>query len=380
MPKNLKIAFVIDDSLDRPDGVQQHVLTVGKWLSRRGHQVDYLTSTTQRQDLQGVYSLAQNLRLRFNGNRLGIPMLAKKKRLLKVLGQQNYDIIHIQMPYSPLLAGRIIKFNRSAKVIGTFHILPWSKLTRQGAKLLGRFQEKQLTRFSKIISVSEPAQGFARWALGVDSEVIANPFEIEKFSAARIGPRSDAPTPNDPVRIVFLGRLVERKGARALILAAARLRELSGLPVSVVIAGRGPQLGDLQKLAVRLGMQETVSFSGFVAEEDKAGLLAGADIVALPSSAGESFGISVVEALAATRGVVIAGDNPGYRTVMAGFEENLIDPYDTEAFAQLLHRHVRDQVQRAVYSRRQLKAAARFDISEIGPQIEQVYYRSLGQA
>ena len=72
----LKIGLVCDDSLDRPDGVQQFVVTLGEWLRTRGHEVHYITSTTNRTDLQNVHIMAKNVEVKFNGNRLRPPLPA----------------------------------------------------------------------------------------------------------------------------------------------------------------------------------------------------------------------------------------------------------------------------------------------------------------
>ena len=393
MTGSLRIGLVIDDSLDRPDGVQQHVLTLGAWLTAQGHEVHYLTSTTRRSDLDHVHSLARNLRLRFNGNRLGIPLPAPAAGIEALLGAADFDVLHVNMPYSPLLAGRVVARARPRTVVvGTFHILPWTFLTHWGTRLLGLVQRRQLRRFSRVIAVSRPAADFAAEALRVDPVVIGNPVDVTRFTTARdaeLARRDEAATPcgpdtgasdvsaaevtDAPVRIVFLGRLVERKGAAELVRAVVRMRALTSRPVHVVLGGTGPLKESIETLVRDNGLGGSVELVGYVTEEDKAGLLAGADVVALPSTGGESFGISVVEALAASCGVVLAGDNPGYRTVMEGLEDQLVDATDVDAFAALLARFVDDAHARDAASERQVAAAARFDVDVIGTAVLEVY-------
>src|SRR5690606_5004240 len=122
-----------------------------------------------------------------------------------------------------------------------------------------------------------------------------------------------------------------------------------------------------------------VTFPGYISEDDKAELLASADIVALPSTGGESFGISVVEALGAARGAVLAGDNPGYRTVMAGLEEQLIDATNTPAFAALLAQYLSDPALRRETAERQLAQAERFDVNRVGREVVDVYREAIAQ-
>ena len=63
----MKIGLVVDDGLDKPDGVQQFVLTLGKWLSENGHEVHYITSSTKRIDLPNLHALSKSLTVSFNG-------------------------------------------------------------------------------------------------------------------------------------------------------------------------------------------------------------------------------------------------------------------------------------------------------------------------
>lgn len=394
-PTALRVGLVIDDSLDRPDGVQQHVLTLGAWLTGQGHEVHYLSSTTVRTDLANMHSLARNLRLKFNGNRLGIPLPAPAGPITALLSAVDFDVLHVNMPYSPLLAGRVIaRAQPGTRVVGTFHILPWTRLTRWGTRLLGLVQRRQLRRFARVVAVSAPAAVFAAGALGVTPVVIGNPVDVARFTQARdaelvrmaegarvaageVGVGSSARGRGErtevPVRIVFLGRLVERKGAGELLRAVAALRSLTQTSVHVVLGGTGPLREELEAFVAAHGLGDQVEFIGYVTEDDKAALLAGADVVALPSTGGESFGISVVEALAASRGVVLAGDNPGYRTVMEGLEDQLVDATNTPAFAAALARYVDDAAARTAASARQVVHAGRFDVNVIGAQVLEVY-------
>lgn len=369
----MKIGLVIDDSLDPVDGVQQHVLTLGAWLSQQGHEVHYLASETNRTDLPNLHVLGKRLNVKFNGNRLGTPLPASGKEIAALLAEHHFDVLHIQMPYSPLLAGRLIaKAPATTAVVGTFHILPLGRLVAGGARVLGAVQRRQLKRFNHFIAVSEPAAKFAHDAFGIDCQVIGNPVNLAGLLASL--PDAGAPDSVAPaqgrVRIVFLGRLVERKGPRELLAAYQQARRQTDVPLELVLAGRGPLLEELQAAAVG---DPHVSFPGFIAEDTKASLLAGADIVALPSTGGESFGISVVEALAVANGVVLAGDNPGYRSVMTGLEDQLVQPGDVHGFAQQLLSWIEDARARAEAVARQQEQAAKFDIEVIGARVSDVY-------
>lgn len=358
----LRIGLVIDDGLDKPDGVQQIVLTLGRRLAELGHEVHYVTSTTERTDLPNLHVLGRTVSVRFNGNRLRSPLPARRADVRRLLAEVPFDVLHVTMPYSPLLAGRVVSAaSPRTAVVGQFVIYPQDRLTRWGIRALGLAERRRLRRFDAITALSEAARESVREAYGRDVPIIGGPVELG-------GPAADAPSGADdsPVRIVFLGRLVERKGPRELLAAVAAMPATR--PWTLTLAGRGPLLDELRDRAGAAGIADRVDFPGFVAEEDKAGLLAGADVVALPSTGGESFGMSVVEALADAGGVVLAGDNPGYRTPMAGLEDQLVDPRDTAAFARTLARWVDDPTARAAARAPQRAAAQRFEAGEITAQ------------
>lgn len=370
----MRIGLVIDDGLDRPDGVQQIVLTLGRRLSALGHEVHYLTSSTSRTDLPHLHVLGRTVSVKFNGNRLGTPLPASRTAIRRLLAEVPFDVLHVTMPYSPVLAGRIVSAaHPRTAVVGQFVIYPQDALTRWGIRALGVLERRRLRRFDAISALSAAALDPVRTAFGrADAPVIGGPVELaDPADRPEAAPRAD----DDPVRIVFLGRLVERKGPRELLAAAARLR--TDRPWTLTLAGRGPLLDDLRTRARAAGIADRVDFPGFVAEGDKAALLAGADVVVLPSTGGESFGMSVVEALADAGGVVLAGDNAGYRTPMTGLEEQLVDPRDTAAFARTLARWVDDPAARAAAVAPQRAAAQRFDAGAITAQTLAWYEQAL---
>ena len=394
MARMLRIGLVIDDGLDKPDGVQQIVLTLGRRLAALGHEVHYLTSSTERTDLPHLHVLGRTVSVRFNGNRLRSPLPARRADVRRVLAEVPFDVLHVTMPYSPLLAGRVVSAaSPRTAVVGQFVIYPQDRPTRWGIRALGLLERRRLRRFDAVSALSEAARESVREGFGRDDvPVIGGPVElggpvqpVERGGPVEpggaVGPRGEvapgapgAPgehaEPGDPgdrpVRIVFLGRLVERKGPRELLAAVAAMP--ASRPWTLTLAGRGPLLEDLRERARAAGIADRVDFPGFVAEEDKAALLAGADVVALPSTGGESFGMSVVEALADAGGVVLAGDNPGYRTPMAGLEDQLVDPGDTAAFARTLARWVDDPAARAAARSPQRAAAQRLAAGAITAQ------------
>lgn len=368
----LRVGLVLDDTLDSPDGVQQYVLSVGDWLAQAGHEVHYLVGHTERTDLNNLHSLSRNVAVKYNGNRLSVPLPASKRKLRRLLKELNLDVLHVQVPYSPFLAGRLITAAApDMAVVGTFHILPYNWRVRFGNRLLSLVNRRTGRRFDRMLAVSPPARDFAASVFHYDPVVVPNPIQVARFSSAVVS----SPT----IKIVFLGRLVERKGAGLLLRALAKLYKEGSLPpdVRIVIGGKGPLLDDLQAFTDSHGLAEVVQFAGFVFEEDKAAFLAQADIAVFPSVSGESFGIILLEAMAAARGVVLAGNNPGYASVMGDRPHQLFAPHDIQSFAALLKWWLDHPDERAKAAAWQQSYVTGFDVGVVGKQLEAIYKEAL---
>jgi len=375
MDSSYKIAFVLDDSLDTTDGVQQYVLNVGQWLAAHGHTVHYIVGETKRTDIPHIHSIGRNVKVRFNHNRMSIPLPVSKKKIRKLLEREEYDIIHVQMPYSPFLAGRVVKAaSNYTGVVGTFHIAPHSKLVHFANNILHMMVAGSLQRFDELISVSRVAQDFAWEAYRVESAIIPNTLNLAPFYG---------PDPFkeyvDSTNIVFFGRLVERKGCHYFLRAIKRLRDEKALPPDcrVLVCGKGPMEEQLKAYVRQHRMQKLVTFTGFVSEADKPRYLSTGDVIVYPSTGGESFGIVLLEGMAAGRGVVIAGDNPGYAGVMGERPEALFEPTNEEVFARKIEKYLANPKLRQEAHEWQQQFVRSFDMPNVVDEILVVYGEAL---
>lgn len=371
----MKIGFVLDDSLDKPDGVQQYILTLGSWFIRRGHQVYYLVGESRRKDIPNVISLSRNRSVNFNGNRLSTPLPVSKIKLNEVLSKYGFDVLHLQMPFSPFLGGRVIKnAQANTAVIGTFHVLPYNWTMRKGVRLLGLLTRRQAKHIDILTSASRPAAQLAKKSYHRKSLVVPNVVDVERFARGkRLAKFNDGKT-----NIVFLGRLVERKGCLQLLKAIEYLHKKHQLVnVRILICGQGSELPKLERFVEEHKLKHLIHFTGFINEEDKADYLASADLAVFPSLGGESFGIVLIEAMAAGAGVVLAGDNPGYRSVLGQRPEQLIKPNNTAEFAKKLKHYLYNtQVRRRAQKWQQHKIME-FDVQYIGPIMLELYAKAL---
>jgi len=367
----LKVALVFDDTLDSSDGVAQYVKTVGAWLAGQGHEVCYLVGETKMTKWSGgrVYSLSRNVAVKFNGNKLSIPARANTQKIAEILAKEKFDVLHVQTPFSPFMAGQIIKRAGPAAVVSTFHILPSGALSSLGSRLLRLVTKQGLKRFDEASAVSPAAIEFARQAYGLNCQLIPNTIDVASFRS-RFGPQNG--------RIVFLGRLVKRKGCGLLIKAFAQIHQQFP-EARLFIGGRGSMLDEFKRLARRLGVDRKVEFVGYVSEERKPQFLAEASIACFPATGGESFGIVLLEAMAAGAGVVLGGDNPGYHSVLAEQPQLLFNPLNKHELAERLsfmlsHQAVADGLH--VWQQDYVKA---FDVEKVGPQVEAMYREAVAK-
>jgi phosphatidylinositol alpha-mannosyltransferase len=141
----------------------------------------------------------------------------------------------------------------------------------------------------------------------------------------------------------------------------------------LVIGGKGPELANLQKFVSKNKLTDKVEFRGFIDEKDKPKFLGSADIACFPSTGGESFGIVLIEAMAAGAGVTIGGDNPGYRSVLEKQPELIINPKDSQAFATKLLDFITDKPLAQKIHGWQDRTIKQYDVSVVGQSLLDQY-------
>lgn len=373
----LKIGFVLDDGLDKPDGVQQYVLTLGEWFKSNGHEVRYLVGQSERKNIKELVELSKNIKVTFNGNKMSIPFWPKLRKIKSTLKREDFDVIHIQAPFSPVMGGRVLaNLSENTAVVGTFHILPLtdSFFYRLGNKLAAISIRPGLKRIDKLFAVSKPAQKFAKKMYKIDSEVLGNPVKILPDSARKMKDFNDI----DVIQIVFLGRLVYRKGCLTLLKAINSLNDDYKRKIQVKIGGTGNDSKVLEHYVKSHNLSGIVKFHGFIEESKKFKFLGSSDLAVFPSKGGESFGIVLIEAMASAGPVVLAGDNPGYKSVMQSNKDALFNPKSHNELAVKIAYFVdHKDAMNKMFSRQQ-KLVKNYDINKIGESLL-VNFRSIVQ-
>ena len=372
---SLNIGLVLDTTLDTQDGVPQYVIGVGEWLKTKGHTVSYIVGETHRTDLTGIVSVTKNINVNFNGNRISTPLPASSSRLRDVIINGKFDILHVQAPYSPMMAHRLIrKAQRSTAIIGTFHILPTGRIAAWGTRVLGWILTSSRRRFDTVFSVTNAAQVFAKKSFGLESIVMPNVFDYTLFHTAKPLDRYDSEVPV----ILFFGRLVPRKGCAMFLEAMLALKQQNpDTPFKAVIGGAGALRDELEKYVADNSMQDYVVFEGFVSVEEKPRLYASSQITIFPSYGGESFGIVLLEAMASGSACVLAGNNPGYASVMEPKPELLFDTNNVQGLVDKVLTMLTDETTRSAYAKWGADYTKFYDVTVVGEKIVTEYNQAL---
>ncbi|MCG7285683.1 glycosyltransferase family 4 protein [Cellulomonas sp. ACRRI] len=364
----MRVGIVCPYSFDVPGGVQFHVRDLAEALIDRGHSVSVLAPADEDTPIPPyMTSAGRAVPVRYNGSvaRLAFgPITAAKVRRWLEAGQ--FDVLHLHEPATPSLS-MLALWIADGPVVATFH----SSLVRsRSLQLAYPLVRQSLEKIGARIAVSEDARRTLVEHLGGDAVVIPNGVFVDAFDGVPADPRWTG-TPEAPT-VVFLGRLDEpRKGLPVLLEAVPEVRR--AFPgVRVLVAGRG-DTGPAEVRELLGDDADAVEFLGGISDEEKARLLASADVYCAPQTGGESFGIVLVEAMSAGT-AVLASDLGAFRRVLddgaAGVLFRTGDPAD---LARALVGLLGDPGERDRVAAAGRAAVGRYDWSTVTHQVLTVY-------
>jgi phosphatidylinositol alpha-mannosyltransferase len=351
-------------SFDVPGGVQAHVLQLAEVMHGYGHDVSVLAPSSPHVSLPDyVVSGGKAVPIPYNGSVARLRFGPATHRLVKRwLIDGDFDVLHLHEPNAPSLSMLALMI-AEGPIVATFHTSTTKSLTLsvfQG--LLRPWHEKIVGR----IAVSDLARRWQMEALGSDAVQIPNGVDVASFASA---PKLDG-YPKSGKSVLFLGRFDEsRKGMDVLLGALPGLVE--AFPeIEILVVGRGDEAELREEVGELAGH---LHFLGQVDDAEKASALRSADVYCAPNTGGESFGIVLVEAMAAGTPVV-ASDLDAFRRVLEdGTAGRLVPIYDSQALAAALIEVLQDDVTRERLVDAASKAVQRYDWSVVARQILQVY-------
>jgi len=369
----LKIGIVSQSYYPRYGGVTEHVHHTALELRRRGHDVTIITSRFRDGEAgsPGVVRVGHNLLVPYNGAfvdfTVGWNLPGAMKRILQRL---DFDVLHVHCPTSPSLP--LIAIEQSPyPVVGTFH------MTAGRSVLMDLFKGYLTRRMDKMrgrIAVSKTARQSAELYFPGQYEIIPNGVDIERFHA-QLEPFEEW---RDPARInlLFVGRLDPRKGLDLLIAAMPEILERTKNRARLLIVGDS-YLRPKFEASVPAVARPHVHFLGHVPSAQLPRWYATGDLFVSPASGQESFGIVLLEAMAAAR-CVVASDIPGYRSVVVPDVNGvLFPPGDRAALARTIARLVDDPERRLLTAGRGRARALEFAWPRVTERIEAVYRDAL---
>ncbi len=327
----MKIGLVCPYSIAKNGGVQEIVRAMQVELASRGHDCYIITPRPQDHgDEPEDHMIFVGGATDFNSPTHTTFQLSASVRdtIDAMLEQEQFDVLHFHEPWIPMLSFQILSRSKTVNV-ATFHAkMPEDIMSRTMARVITPYTKASLKYLDGLTAVSDPA---AELVCRLTDEPVAI---VPNGVAARFVPPKRAIDGRKNKTILFVGRLDSRKGVKYLLHAFKLLSE-NDSTVTLRIAGDGAEREKLEALTRDLELTN-VEFLGFVSDAEKIKLLQTSDLFCAPSPYGESFGLVILEAMA-TGLVTVAGDNPGYGSVLTGLGAlSLIQPKHIEEFARRL--------------------------------------------
>jgi phosphatidylinositol alpha-mannosyltransferase len=329
----MKIALVSPYDFAHPGGVNNHISALEHQFTRMGHEVIVIAPASKPISAFGgrFIPIGKPWPYPSSGSvaRISLsPWLTTQVR--DVLNREKFDIIHLHEPLCPALCATILRESNGNNV-GTFHAVDsrgytlWWPLTVM-------YLRKWFHKLDGKIVVSRVAMEFSNKHFPGDYTIIPNGVDVEHFS-------QDLPPIDDfsdgKVNILFVSRLEKRKGVNYLLKAYKRTKR--EIPNSrLIIVGPGTRWSNkYEKQAGQNGLPDVI-FTGRVSHSELPRYYSTADVVCCPATGKESFGIVLLEAMAAGKPIV-ASNIKGYADVLAhGSEGLLVPPQDEKRLAQAL--------------------------------------------
>lgn len=366
----MRIGIVSQSYYPRYGGVTEHVHHTAQELRRRGHDVTIITSRFRGGETPatpGIERVGRNLLIPFNRAFVDFTVgLNLRGELRAVMQRHDFEVLHTHCPTSPSLPVIAIQ-TATCPQLATFHTTaPRSLLQDVFRGYLARVVEKLDAR----IAVSATARESAEMYYPGEYHVIPNGVDVDRFHPD-VKPFEEWRDP-EHVNLLFVGRLDPRKGVPLLLRAMPEVVKRTRGRARLLIVGDS-YLRPKYEASVPSALRDHVRFLGHVPGADLPRWYATGDVFVSPASGNESFGIVLIEAMAAGRAVV-ASDIPGYRSVVIpGMNGEVFPPGDAGALADTLARLVGDPERRAWLSVRGRARALEFAWPRVTDRIEALY-------
>jgi phosphatidylinositol alpha-mannosyltransferase len=363
-PPPLRIGICAPYDLARDGGVNSHIRAQAQALRARGHDVTVFGASSRPRPGDAVtVSPCVSFVIGATDTPIGFDP-ASWFRVGRLYRERRFDIVHVHEPLMPLVPWFAVR-RSTVPVVATFHT------HREGGHRwyprYRRLFETLMTRVRVKVAVSDAARRTVADVFPADYEIIPNGIDVRRFAAPAPRPSSLAAGRR---HVLYIGRLEPRKGVDGLIRAMSKVQRRQS-DVRLVIVGEGPDRPALESLARASAID--VLFTGRVTDDQLPQFVQAADLLCSPALGGESFGIVLLEALAAGRPVV-ATRIPGYEELAAGADPiRLVPPGDVNGLAAEICTLLADDSRRRELGSKGPAIARRFGWDRIAERLEEIY-------
>jgi phosphatidylinositol alpha-mannosyltransferase len=367
----MKIALVSPYDYPYSGGVTEHIAALDQHFRALGHDTRIIAASSTDQDVLGNHVIKVSgaiVPISFSGSTARIPYAPMVYRRVKqILNRENFDIVHVHEPAVPMLSLVVLRHSHAINV-GTFHAYrEQNMLYEVGKQLL----QRAFNRLDGRIFVSDAVREYVTRYFPGTYTLIPNGIDCARFCGPSIQPieKFDDGRPN----ILYVGRMDKRKGFRYLLRALPQIKQVLPDARLIVVGAFDDKAKAPFVRYARTHKLRSVHFVGPVSREDLPRYYRTATVFCAPSTGFESFGIILLEAMAA--GVpVVASDITGYRSVVAHKVEGLLTPpKDETAIARAIIELLRDPAQRAQMSHAGKRKATQYDWDLIAQRVLEYY-------
>lgn len=369
--KPLKILIVSDPYYPYPSGISEYTFYLSKYLRKNKNEVKILTTHYKGEE-------EENDVIRF-GNVLMIPMNKSyatmafgteiPSKVKNLLSNNDFDIVHLNGPFFPSLSFFALHYSKTKNVAAFLNT--GFKFYNFGSKIFRTIYKKYLNKIHGYFAISETAKLAMQPYFPGDYDIIPAGVDVEFFKS-----EGETFKIEGYPKILFLGRLDERKGVLKIINVFSKLLTIKK-DAKLIIAGKGPLDGHAKQLVKDLGIEKSTIFTGYVKKKDIPKYYRTADIYCSPALGGESFGIVLLESMACGT-PVLASNIHGYSQVIENFKDGILfNPLSDKDFFSKLIMLSDDKIMRETLKKNGIKKSIEYSWENISFKIENFYRKIL---
>jgi phosphatidyl-myo-inositol alpha-mannosyltransferase len=367
----LRIGICAPYDLGRHGGVNSHIRAQAASLRRLGHEVSVFGASSASLT-DGEVSLGPCISMVIGNTETGFGADPRSwRRVREFFRRRQFDVIHIHEPLMPLVPWFVL-WQSTAPVVATFHTH-----REQGHRWYPRYRrifEPLMRRVRVRLAVSDAARRTVHPHFPGEYEIVPNGIDVNRFARPATRPPD---MPLDRTHVLYVGRLEPRKGVEHLVHAMAEVQR-AGSSARLVVVGDGPDREGLEASARRTGIAAT--FAGRVPDDALPGYYRAADVVCAPALGDESFGLVLLEAMAAGRPIV-ATRIAGYAELLEGRGlARLVDAGDAPGLAREISGLLDNPGEAGALAARAAARVWEYDWSAIANRLDEIYRGVIGPA